>query len=62
MSHDRLLAESKALKAFNGGSTKVVTYCPFCYANLISVKPGEVSDLYVLLEQHGGRLNGKAGI
>jgi Fe-S oxidoreductase len=62
MSHDRLLAESKALKAFNGGSAKVVTYCPFCYANLKSVKPGEVSDLYVLLERHGGRLNRKAGI
>ena len=53
VSHDRPLAESKARKAFNGGAAKVVTYCPFCYANLSSVKPGEVTDLYVLMNEQG---------
>ncbi len=51
VSHDPLLAEAKARKTFNGSSTKVVTYCPFCYANLSSVKQGEVTDLYVLMSQ-----------
>ncbi len=53
VSHDRLLAESKALKAFNGGTAKVVTYCPFCYSNLHVVKPGAVADIYVLLAESG---------
>lgn len=55
MSHDRPLAVAKAKKAFNGGTAKVVTYCPFCYANLSSVKQGEVADLYVLLDRQGDR-------
>lgn len=50
MSHDRLLAEAKAEKAFNGGTAKVVTYCPFCYSNLSSVRPGAVSDIYMLMD------------
>lgn len=53
MTHDRLLAEAKAKKAFNGGSAKVITYCPFCYVNLSSVKPGQVSDIYTLLAKKG---------
>ncbi|HUL62248.1 MAG TPA: (Fe-S)-binding protein, partial [Methanocella sp.] len=53
VSHDRPLAESKALKAFNGGTAKVVTYCPFCYCNLNAIKPGAVADIYVLLAENG---------
>jgi fumarate reductase (CoM/CoB) subunit B len=52
MTHDRLLAGAKALKAFNGSTAKVVTYCPFCYTNLKAVKPGAVSDIYVLLDEN----------
>jgi fumarate reductase (CoM/CoB) subunit B len=55
MSHDRPLAEAKAKKAFSRSTEKVITYCPFCYMNLSSVKPGEVSDLYMLMEQQGDR-------
>jgi fumarate reductase (CoM/CoB) subunit B len=56
MTHDRVMAGEKAKKAFNGGTSKVVTYCPFCYLNLSSVKPGEVADLYVLIDSHGDSL------
>jgi fumarate reductase (CoM/CoB) subunit B len=52
VSHDRLLAEAKAKKVFNGGTAKVITYCPFCYSNLRSVKPEAVSDIYVLLSKN----------
>jgi fumarate reductase (CoM/CoB) subunit B len=51
LTHDRLLASSKAQKALNG-SAKVVTYCPFCYTNLKAAKPGAVSDIYVLLDEN----------
>jgi Fe-S oxidoreductase len=53
MSHDPLLAQAKAQKAFEGKPAKVVTYCPFCYANLRAVKQGEVTDLYVLMDRQG---------
>ncbi len=53
MTHDRVLAGEKAKKAFNGGTSKVVTYCPFCYLNLSSVKPDSVSDIYMLLDGRG---------
>jgi Fe-S oxidoreductase len=52
MTHDRLLAGAKAQKAFNGGSAKVVTYCPFCFTNLKAARPGAVSDIYVLLDEN----------
>jgi Fe-S oxidoreductase len=52
MTHDRLLAGVKAQKAFNGGKARVVTYCPFCYLNLSSVKPGDVADIYMLLNEN----------
>ncbi len=52
MTHDRLLASAKAQKAFNGGSAKIVTYCPFCYTNLKAAKPGAVSDIYVLMDKN----------
>lgn len=51
MTHDRVLASAKAKKAFNGGTHKVVTYCPFCYLNLSSIRPDEVSDLYMMMNR-----------
>lgn len=51
MTHDRLLAGAKAQKAFDGGTAKVVTYCPFCYTNLQAARPGAVADIYVLLSR-----------
>jgi fumarate reductase (CoM/CoB) subunit B len=51
MTHDRLLADAKAKKAFNGGMAKIVTYCPFCYLNLNAAKPGGASDIYMLLDR-----------
>ncbi len=53
MSHDRLLAGEKAKKAFNGGTAKVLTYCPFCYLNLSGTKGDGVSDIYILLAKNG---------
>ncbi len=53
MTHDRLLAGEKAKKAFNGGTSKVVTYCPFCYLNLSSTRPDSVSDIYMMLNAQG---------
>lgn len=50
MTHDPDLAAAKALKAVDGNPAKVVTYCPFCYMNLSSVRPGKVSDIYMLLD------------
>ncbi|MCD1293922.1 (Fe-S)-binding protein [Methanocella sp. CWC-04] len=53
MSFDKSLASSKARKVVDGNSAKIVTYCPFCYVNLSSLKPGKVSDIYMLLDGHG---------
>ncbi|MGA9141159.1 MAG: (Fe-S)-binding protein [Methanocella sp.] len=53
LTHDRILAGEKAKKAFNGSTSKVVTYCPFCYLNLSSARPDSVSDIYMMLNAQG---------
>jgi Fe-S oxidoreductase len=47
--HDRHLAEAKARKTANVSGT-IVTYCPFCYLSLSTVDPGNVKDIYMLLD------------
>jgi fumarate reductase (CoM/CoB) subunit B len=47
--HDRHLAEAKARRTAGVPGT-IVTYCPFCYMSLSSVDPGNVKDIYVLLD------------
>jgi fumarate reductase (CoM/CoB) subunit B len=59
MAHDLSLAALKARKVADGGDKKIVTYCPFCYMNLSSARPGKVIDLYVLLDNHN---NSKASV
>ena len=49
--HDRHLAEAKARKTANVSGT-IVTYCPFCYMSLSSVDPGNVKDIYMLLDRN----------
>lgn len=51
MTHDKLLASAKAVKAIEGSQVKIVTYCPFCYLNLSTAKPDGVEDIYVLLDK-----------
>ncbi len=53
MAHDKSVATTKARKTVNGGSKKIVTYCPFCYLNLSSVNTDKVSDIYMLLAETG---------
>ncbi|CAJ36152.1 predicted Fe-S cluster-binding oxidoreductase [Methanocella arvoryzae MRE50] len=52
MTHDRLLASSKAEKAVGASQSKIVTYCPFCYLSLSAARPEKVSDIYVMLDKH----------
>lgn len=52
MAHDKSLAELKARKAVDNNPEKIVTYCPFCYFNLKSVKPDKIFDIYMLLDKH----------
>ncbi len=47
--HDRHMAEAKARKTANVSGT-IVTYCPFCYMSLSAVDPGNVKDIYMLLD------------
>jgi Fe-S oxidoreductase len=49
MAHDKSVSSTKARKAVNSSSKKVITYCPFCYLNLSSVNSDKVSDIYMLL-------------
>jgi len=51
MAHDKSLAKLKARKAADNPE-KIVTYCPFCYLNLSSVKPDKIFDTYMLLDNH----------
>lgn len=48
--HDRQLAGAKALKAVENQSS-VITYCPFCFVGLSTVKPGSITDIYTLLDR-----------
>lgn len=48
--HDRHLAEAKARKTASAPGT-IVTYCPFCYLSLSAVDPGNVMDIYMLLDR-----------
>lgn len=50
MAHDKQLASTKARKAVDHSSEKIITYCPFCYLNLSSVNPNNVTDIYMLLD------------
>jgi Fe-S oxidoreductase len=50
MMHNPKLADAKAREATGSNGMKVVTYCPFCYLSLSSVKPDSVFDLYMLLD------------
>ena len=50
MAHNKLLATNKAVKTLEN-KEKVITYCPFCYLNLSSIKPHAVQDLYLLLSE-----------
>lgn len=52
MAHDKSLAKLKARKAVDNNPEKIVTYCPFCYLNLKSVKPDKIFDIYMLLDNH----------
>lgn len=47
--HDRQMAEAKARKTANVSGT-IITYCPFCYMSLSAVDPGNVKDIYMLLD------------
>lgn len=49
--HNKQLATNKGVKALEN-KRKVVTYCPFCYLNLSSLKPHAVQDLYLLLSEN----------
>lgn len=49
MAHDKQLASTKARKTAENPE-KIVTYCPFCYLNLSSVRPDKTVDIYMLLE------------
>lgn len=55
MTHDRLLAGAKAQKVADRSPAKIVTYCPFCYMSLSAVKPGGVTDIYMLLDNNGNK-------
>ena len=48
--HDKQLASTKAIKTVDNHPEKIITYCPFCYINLLSVKPDKVTDIYMLLD------------
>lgn len=50
MAHDRQLATVKARRTLDNPQ-KIVTYCPFCYINLSSVKPNKTIDIYMLLDE-----------
>lgn len=50
MAYDKQLASTKAKKTVNKNHEKIITYCPFCYLNMSSVKPDKVTDIYVLLD------------
>lgn len=50
MVHDRSLACTKAKKAIDKISTKMVTYCPLCYLNMSCMEPDKVFDIYMLLD------------
>jgi Fe-S oxidoreductase len=50
MMHNRQLADAKARGAIGNNNAKIVTYCPFCYLSLSSVKPESVLDIYMLLD------------
>ncbi len=49
MAHDKQLANTKARKAVDNAVKKIVTYCPFCYLNMSSIKPDKVTDIYIVL-------------
>lgn len=53
MAHDKSVSSTKARKALNTSSKKIITYCPFCYINLASVNSDKVSDIYMLLAETG---------
>lgn len=50
MAHDGQLATVKAQKTLDNPQ-KIVTYCPFCYINLSSVRPDKAIDIYMLLNE-----------
>ncbi len=50
MAHDKQLASTKARKAVDGNTEKIITYCPFCYLNMSSIKSDNVTDIYMLLD------------
>lgn len=50
MAHDKQLASTKARKAVDGSREKIITYCPFCYLNMSSIRPDKVTDIYILLD------------
>ncbi len=50
MVHDRSLACTKAKKAIDKSSTKMVTYCPLYYLNMSFMEPDKVFDIYMLLD------------
>jgi len=51
IAHNKLLAANKAVKTLEN-KKRLVTYCPFCYLNLSSIKPQGVQDLYLLLSEN----------
>ncbi len=53
IAHDEQTAISRATKAVENSSNKIVTYCPFCYLNLSSVNSDKVIDIYMLLNESG---------
>jgi fumarate reductase (CoM/CoB) subunit B len=60
MMHNRQLADAKARATIGDHHMKVVTYCPFCYLNLVSVKPESVVDIYMLLDSSSGEKKASA--
>lgn len=49
MAHNEELARNKANKALDNNFQKIVTYCPFCYLNLSSIRPDRTIDIYMLM-------------
>lgn len=51
LAHDKQLATLKAKKSLDKHHGDIITYCPFCYINLSSVKLEKAKDIYVLLDE-----------
>lgn len=51
MAHNTNMAINKAKMVLDKNIKKIITYCPFCYINLSSVKSDNVIDVYMFLDE-----------